>query len=237
MSGPGVAITARVDLQSRSAACRLPMQGQPENKQAHQFSRANMPTASEIYAQAAALFNRLPTPHLAPSSRRVYEPIFKRMWAEKAVEPLRAGDARDTIMSVGRPSMPAPGTCSSVCFDDFRSASDARDKVAAQRVLDILDEIVARCGPAIDRDPPARENQSTFTGQPSRWTEAEGPKPRRGKASKKQRAQGPSSGLDRSHLASSPGWRMEVSRCPCRSYGEPGSARGICRRAARRAVR
>lgn len=144
-----------------------------------------MATASDIHAQALTLFHRLPEPHLAPASTRLYVTTLKRMMDEDIVEPLRIGDARDTY-NVRRASLHA-GTWILLQnhLDAFRTASKARDRTAARQTLDMLERIVARGGPAIERDPPMDRGQSSFTSPPSRWSEAEGPKPRRGKKSKK----------------------------------------------------
>lgn len=144
-----------------------------------------MPNASDIHADAIALLQRLPEPQLAPASSRLYVTTLQRMMAEDVVEPLRAGDARDTY-NVRRAALHA-GTWILLRhhLDAFLIASKARDKAAAGQTLDILKRIVERCGPAIERDPPMDREQSSFASPPSRWTEAEGPKARRGKTSKK----------------------------------------------------
>ncbi len=144
-----------------------------------------MSVANDIHANAIALLHRLPEPNLAPASTRLYMTTLKRMMAEDAVEPLRAGDARDTY-NVRRAALHA-GTWILLRhhLDAFLVASEAGDRTGARQALDVLERIVSRCGPAIERDPPMDRDQSSFAGPPSRWTEAEGPKPRRGKASKK----------------------------------------------------
>jgi hypothetical protein len=156
-----------------------------ENKQATILRGFIMPIASDIHANALALFRSLPEPHLAPASTRLYLTTLKRMMAEDIVEPLRAGDARDTY-NVRRAALHA-GTWILLRrhLDAFLAASKTGDRTAARQALAVLERIVARCGPAIQRDPPMDRDQSSFASPPSRWTEAEGPKPRRGKASKK----------------------------------------------------
>jgi hypothetical protein len=141
--------------------------------------------ASDIHANAIALFQRLPEPHLAPASSRLYLTTLGRMMAQDVVEPLRTGDARDTY-NVRRAALHA-GTWILLRhhLDAFLTASKSGDKAAAGHALNALKRIVERCGPAIERDPPMDREQSSFASPPSRWTAAEGPKSRRGKASKK----------------------------------------------------
>src|SRR5690606_38491725 len=67
-----------------------------ENKQAILLRGPIVSNASDIHADAVALFQRLPEPQLAPASSRLYVTTLQRMMAEDVVEPLRAGDARDT---------------------------------------------------------------------------------------------------------------------------------------------
>jgi hypothetical protein len=144
-----------------------------------------MSSASEIHAGAVTLFDRLPEPRLEPSSKKLYLETLGRMMAEKIVDPLRSGDARDTY-NVRRAALHA-GTWILLKrhIDAFRLASETGDRTAAGRAIRVLAHIVARCEAAIDRDPPMNREQSSFASPPSRWSLAEGPKPRRAKTSKK----------------------------------------------------
>lgn len=144
-----------------------------------------MASASEIHAAAVALFDRLPEPRLEPSSKKLYLSTLRRMMAEEVVDPLRSGDARDTY-NIRRAALHA-GTWTLLKrhIDAFRRASEIGDRTSAAKALSVLAHIVERCGAAIDRDPPMNREQSSFAGPPSRWSVAEGPKPRRAKASKK----------------------------------------------------
>lgn len=141
--------------------------------------------ADQIREQATALLKRLPAPNISKSTARVYDATMLRMLAEEMVEPLRAGDARDTYN--GRRAALLAGTWRLLRFEliAYDQATERGDRNKAERALSVLARVVERCEPAIERDPPKPMTSSDWSADPSRWTASQIPHPRRGKGSKK----------------------------------------------------
>lgn len=142
-------------------------------------------SAEQIREQATALLKRLPAPNISKSTTLVYDATFRRMLVDETVDPLRAGDARDTY-NVRRAALLA-GTWRLLRFhlSAYDQATKRGDSDTAERALSVLARVVERCGPAIDRDPPKPMKSPDWSKQPSRWADSGIPHPRRGKGSKK----------------------------------------------------
>lgn len=144
-----------------------------------------MKAAANTYQEARTLFERLPESSVSAATRKAYLKTLKRMLAEGEVDPLRTGDARDTYNYRRAALHGGTKIVLKSLLDVFDDAALKGDRSAAERAIDSLAEIIARCGPAIERDPPLDRDGSSFDCGPSRWTLSDGPHPRRGRASKK----------------------------------------------------
>jgi hypothetical protein len=141
--------------------------------------------ATRIHEQATELLNQLPIPNISKATARVYDAAVLRMLAEEIVDPLRAGDARDTY-NVRRAALLA-GTWRLLRFelDVFDRAIKCKDRDRAEGALIVLNSVIRKCGPAIEKEPPKKMASPKWREQPSRWTDSSIPHPRRGKGSKK----------------------------------------------------
>lgn len=144
-----------------------------------------MTPAEKIYSDALSLMSNLPERKVSEATMDIYMSTMRRMMNDDVVDPLRPDDARDSYY-VRRAAL---HFCTRLLLkknlDRLIAASESNDEDEANRLLTILREIVERCGPAITRDPPRKPGKSSFDGSDSRWTALEGPRPRRGKRSKK----------------------------------------------------
>jgi LPS sulfotransferase NodH len=164
--------------------------------------------AGQIREQATELLNRLPTPNISRDTAKVYEATWRRMMAEETVDPLRAGDARDTY-NVRRAALHAC-TRSHLISELYalEQASRRGDRERSEWALRVLARIVERCGPAIDRDPPKTMQNADWSEDPSRWTTAKIPHPQRGKASKKHLLRDfPADWMNMVWAATAPDWK------------------------------
>lgn len=110
---------------------------------------------------------------------------MKRMLKEDVVDPLRAGDARDTF-NLRRAALHV-GVWNLLTreLEAFDRAANEHDRKKAGRAIRALQDIVERCEPVIRRYPPMDRSASSFVCEPSAWTSSAIPHPRRGKGSKK----------------------------------------------------
>jgi hypothetical protein len=161
----------------------------------------------DILNRARACCSRLPERTISEKTLRDYRKTFARMWREPVLDPLRPGDARDTYLH-RRASLHAASWfwlahLVAGCF----AAAHRKDFAAVQRWAAILVRVLTRVEPALRRDPPLAANVSAWEAPPSRWHEAAGPHPRRGRNSKKHVLRDlPSDWLERLWEAVPEGW-------------------------------
>jgi hypothetical protein len=139
----------------------------------------------DILNRAQACCDRIPARTISQQTLRDYRRAFVRMWRERVLDALRPGDARDTYLH-RRAALYAVSwlwltRLRARCF----AAADRNDIAAVQHWAAILKRVLDRVEPALALDPPLAPNVSPWDAPPSRWHEAAGPHPRRGKNSKK----------------------------------------------------
>ena len=137
-------------------------------------------------AEARALLARLPERDCGKRTRKTYLRTFNRMWHEPDLNPLRAGDARDTY-GVRRAALHygARQTLLRLLeeIEKFSDNSDPTYQAARSNCVKMLGEFVTAFRQAIDRDPPMVGDRPDFKKE-SRWKAEPGTK-RRGAGSKK----------------------------------------------------
>ncbi|MBS0248398.1 MAG: hypothetical protein JSR61_17420 [Proteobacteria bacterium] len=140
---------------------------------------------------ARALIAKLPERKCATSTHQLYVRTFYRMWYEPEIDAIRPGIARDTYQ-VRRAALHygARRLISSVLkkLDELSASYEAdRDPQRLQEyqtVVLVLENMVRRLTPAIDRDPPLWDDKADFS-QASRWKAESGCTKARGAGSKK----------------------------------------------------
>ena len=144
-----------------------------------------------VIGAARALVAKLPERQCAKSSRLLYGKTFNRMWCEETLDALRPGLARDTyqvrkaaLHYCGRRLILSILTKLDAVAAKFEASSDPQDAVAYRTILQVLDDVVRRLTPAIERDPPQWDEIADFS-QVSRWKTESGCTKVRGAASKK----------------------------------------------------
>lgn len=138
----------------------------------------------ESIAIARALLERLPHRKCAKATEKIYGRTFRRMWAEADLDPLRKGDARDTYNQRRAALHWGARRAVVTLLERIEGAAVADDSEAYVRLLLMLNGMVARLSPAIDRDRPQWGDCADFS-RPSRWTTEAVEKKIRGSASKK----------------------------------------------------
>ena len=140
---------------------------------------------------AQALVAKLPERKCARSSQLLYGKTFNCMWREETLDALRPGIARDTyqvrkaaLHYCGRRLILSILTKLDAVAAKFELSSDPQDAVAYQTILAVLDDVVRRLTPAIERDPPQWDETADFS-RLSRWKTESGCTKVRGAASKK----------------------------------------------------
>jgi hypothetical protein len=144
-----------------------------------------------VIGAAQALVAKLPERECAKSSHRLYGKTFNRMWREETLDALRHGIARDTyqvrkaaLHYCGRRLILAILTKLDAVAAQSEASSDPQGAVAYQNILPVLDNVVRRLAPAIERDPPQWDETADFS-RVSRWKTESGCTKVRGAASKK----------------------------------------------------
>lgn len=139
----------------------------------------------EILDRARACCTGLPARKIRSNTLRDYRSTFSRMWREPKIDALRPGIARDTYnhrrASLHVASYIMLSDLSATCM----AAGDRNDQAAIQLWAAVLLRALQRIEPALALDPPAPPGVLPWKLPPSRWHQMEGPKPKRGRNSKK----------------------------------------------------
>jgi hypothetical protein len=146
---------------------------------------------ADVIGAAQVLVAKLPERECAKSSRLLYGKTFNRMWREEILDALRPGIARDTyqvrkaaLHYCGRRLILAILTKLDAVAAQSEASSNPQDAVAYQNILPVLDNVIRRLAPAIERDPPQWDETADFR-RVSRWKTESGCTKARGAASKK----------------------------------------------------
>lgn len=132
-----------------------------------------------------ALVKRIGSRTVSHDTMRRYKAVFVRMWRQKNLDPLRAGQSRDSYQFRKAALHGAGawwlGRLAQECYD----AADRQDLPAARRWSRILVRVLSILEPAIARDQPLAPGTSALGMPPSRWNEIKAEAPKRGCNSKR----------------------------------------------------
>jgi len=139
----------------------------------------------DVMNRALACCAGLPERDVSVRTTKDYSRTFRRMRREPVLDPLREGIARNTY-NHRRASLHF-GSRRLLLYIIGRciGAAERHDESRLNRWIRVLYRALNRIEPALALDPPLQPGASTWSMPPSRWSEGQTRRPRRGRHSKK----------------------------------------------------
>ena len=138
-----------------------------------------------ILKRSATCLDGLPKREVSLQTQKDYRKTFARMLREPILDPLKPGIAQKTYGHRRAAMHWGSRFVLERTHKRLEAAAGRKDPEAATLHVAMLERLLSRIEPALQRDPPLKEGASALQSSASRWKAAAGPDPKRGTNSKR----------------------------------------------------